>query len=279
MSLDKSAIQHIQESWGLEEANKQLSNTKTKTPVVAIPQGLSIESLEQYMPLASSYRFVFTTSSIDDFIRYNLLNDKKGAFCFVNDETMEAVSIFDLGSVEKPGHKRSKAILELKETALFARLVEINGQHMDQKSAAEFIEDWGDSIESIITKKGEQATASAAAMMLSKMTISSVKDITSHVGDFNESLSSMERIEAKGEDDIPSVFTFKCIPYVGLPERSLTLKVGIITTGEKPKVSLRIVRFDQLSEDIAEEFKKVIVDQTNDLEIETLIGKAGSRHT
>lgn len=57
---------------------------------------------------------------------------------------MLARSIFNIGTLDNPGHADNVASIKLKKTAPFRALLSINGDHLNQKQIAEWLEDWSD---------------------------------------------------------------------------------------------------------------------------------------
>lgn len=269
--MTKDAIQHIQETANIPAVIEQLGAAATQVPVSVIPNTMSIESLERFMPNASRYRLAFSTTSIDDFIEYNTEHDKVGATCFVDAEYMKAKSIFDLGTVDAPEHKENQATLALKKTSAFRAICNINGEKLPQKLAGEFIEDWADNI-FVFTKAGDAMTPVQAAKSLQDLTVESAREVNSKVDDFGANMSAMERIEAKNQDLIPAEIHFACIPYSGLRERKFKLRVAILTGDDKPKLVFRIMQLDAIEEELADEFKQKLSDNFNELELKTFIG-------
>ena len=211
MSLTKEAIVHLEKTVLLNDVNGELANIKAKSNLIALPDSIHIEDLEQHMPNRDSYRFSFNTKSIKDFGNYCEEFDRDGAKCFVNSDNMTAKTIFDLGTEVLPLHQRHTAKLNLDKTAAFKAMLKVNGQRFNQKDAANFIEDWADNIK-VVTKNGEAMTIAQASLQLREITIEQVASINSKVDDFSESMSSMEKVEAKNQDKIPAVIDFTCIP-------------------------------------------------------------------
>ena len=272
--MDKSAIQHIQDTAVIPALIEHINDLPVLSPLVAAPESVTLHDLEKHMPLASRFRLEYTTTSMDDFIEYNTLHDIKGATCFVDAETMRAKSIFDLGTVTEPGHKENKAILRLKKLAAFAAICDANGMAMSQKQAAELIEDWADNCTSIVTKGGDDMEPRSAATALCDLTIEKAREVNSVVSDFGASMSAMERIEAKNQESIPATMIFTTPPYNGLSELDIEVRIGLLTTEDKPKIVLRILRLEKLQEDIAEEFKEKLSSAFDGISISTFIGVA-----
>lgn len=269
--MDKSAIEKIQESTTVPALIDQLESVSTLNPTMLVPDNMAVVSMEQHMEFASRYRLSYSTSSLKDFISYNADHDEHGATCFVSSDAMGADSIFDLGTLDRPGHKEHHARLRLATTAAYRALLDTNGHRLAQKQASEFIEDWSEII-SVTTKTGDVMPALAAAQSLQNLTIESAKQITSKVHDFGESMSSMATVEAKHQDQLPAEFLFKCEPYPGLGEMDIAIRIGILTGGDKPQLVFRIKRFEALKEELEERLKKILMDSFSGLELKTYIG-------
>lgn len=271
MSITKDAIQHLEKNEILVALAASLSSIGTQAPTMVLPAGFEVKDLESSMEHRTSYRYHFKTKSIPDFVEYCQEFDREGAKCFIDSDLMAAQTIFDLGTEESPLHQRHKANVGLDKTAAFRAILNINGEHLSQKNAGNFIEDWADNM-IIFTKEGDHMTPAAAAKQLREITVEQVSNIDSKVSDFGESMSAMESIEAKNQEKIPAEIKFKCIPYQGLAEREFVLRVAILTGGGRPEVSLRILKLEAQEEDMAEEFKEILTGSFKDSELKTFIG-------
>ena len=269
--MQKDAIKQIQETANIPAIIEQVK--VCETPLAVVPDSMGVQSLEKFMPNASRYRLGFKTSSITDFIQYNTKFDQDGATCFVTAESMLAKTIFDLGTVDKPLHQENTAKLQLVKTVAFRNMIQYSDEKISQKSAAEFIEDWSDNIKAF-GKDGEEMSNKLASAALRDLTIEFAREQNSKVSDFGESMSALERIEAKNQDSLPATFEFKCIPYQGLQERTLKIRVGILTGSDTPRLVFRVLQLEALSEEIAEEFKDNLNEAFKNLNLETYIGEA-----
>jgi len=271
--MNKEAIEQIQTSANIPALIKQLSEAGTDIPLLISPDQMSVQSLEKFMANASRYRMNYSTTSIDDFISYTKEFEEAGTGCFVNAERMTAKSIFDLGTVDLPGHKEHVAGLTLKKTVAFRALLQSDGAKITQKNAAEFLEDWSDCIV-ILNQEGEEMTLQQASKALRDLTIETARELSSKVSDFSESMSAMERIEAKNQNSLPSSIIFSCVPYLALSEREFTIRLSVITGGDRPSIGFRVVRIEAEEEAIAMEFKDLLVKAFSEVELQTYIGEA-----
>jgi uncharacterized protein YfdQ (DUF2303 family) len=269
--LEKEAIQHLQDSANMVQMEDKLTKKNTNTPTMLVPKGFEIKVLEQFMKNRASYRVSYGTDNINDFASYSEEFDQVGAKCFIDSNGMSAKIIFDIGTEELPGHQLNCAKLKIEKTAAYEKLLDLDGRHLSQKNASNFIEDWADFC-FITARTGESMTTAQAVNSLNKLTISEEKSRTSEIGGFSENMSSMEMVEAKNADKIPSDITFSCTPYIGLKEYEFTIRVSILTGSEKPEISFRIVQLEPTKEKITEEFKGILIDKFKGRELKTFIG-------
>lgn len=270
--LTKEAIQHLEQSTLSSAISAELASKGTQSNLMIVPQGFEVANLERYMEHRDSYRASFSTKSISDFAEYCQEFDKDGAKCFVNSDNMNAKTCFDLGTEDAPLHQLHDASLQLDKTAAFRSLLRVNGDQLSQKNAANFIEDWSDNIK-VYCREGDLMTNHQAVKQFREITIEQVNSLNSEVSDFGESMSAMEKVEAKNQDLIPSIIDFQCNPYHGLAERAFTIRVSIITGGSKPEIGLRIIKLEAQEEDMAEEFKEILNDKFNDSALKVFIGQ------
>jgi len=269
--INKELVQFLQHQDKSLELNKELSTYQTNFPLMLVPDGFNMKNLESYMPNRSSYRFNFDTKSIDDFVAYAEEFDQEGAKCFVDPDDISAKIVFDIGTEEAPLHQEHTAMLKLKKTAAFVSLLRLNGLKLNQRDSIDFIEDFSDFI-SVVSNTGEAMTVGQAVNSISKITIESARSMTSEMGDFSESLSAMEKAEIKGANKFPHILKFTCAPYLGLEKREFEIKISYLTGGEKPALSFRVMQLEPHQEDIANEFKELLVSKLDGKQIKTLIG-------
>lgn len=68
----------------------------------------------------------------------------------------------------------------------------------------------------------------------------------------------MDQIEARSKETLPVSLHFRTVPFEGLTEQQITLRLSVITSGAVPVLKLRWVGEDVQREDIAQEFKAVL---------------------
>lgn len=271
MTIDKDAIQHLQKTANMLELEALLQAKNTQSTLMLVPEGFKIHDLESNMLFRDSFRFGFETKSIPDFVEYSAEFDKDGAKCFVNSDNMSANVVFDIGSELQPEHQRNRAGLTLDKSSAFKKILSIHGDHMSQREASDFIEDFADFM-ILSTGTGDSMTVAQSANAINKITIETARSLSSEIGDLSSSMSAMEREEIKGAEKFPSKIKFTCVPYLGLDPREFILKISVLTGGERPKLSFRIIQLEPQKEDIAQEFKERLVAEFKDCKLKTFIG-------
>lgn len=269
MSMDKSAIEQIQKSLVAEVLNRSVDITDAQAPIIAMPADFEVHNLERYYPTRARFRGRFITQSIDDFVRYTH-ND--GGHCFIDAEKMRAISIMDLGTPDAPGHAEHVAGLSLAITAPFRALQSIDGNPKPQSGIAEWLEDWRDHLRAE-GKDGEEIDIKKAIGAVRKITITAARESEHTEESLSQSRSLMESIEAKSKDtDLPAFFYFHCIPYEGLQERKFMLRLSVVTVGNAISLVLRTARREAIQEEMANEFKELLLDKFDTGAVDVYIG-------
>lgn len=237
-----------------------------------LPQNTSIESLERFALERFRFRGAMDTTSIDDFVRYSVAyaQEEEKARCFIDADNMLARSIFNIGTLDNPGHADNVASIKLKKTAPFRALLAINGDHLNQKQIAEWLEDWSDYLLAF-DAGGNTMTIAQAAQAVRRVTIQQATQADHEDSDFSGKKSLMQSIEASSKEVMPVAFEFKCVPYEGLGERRFSLRNSLLKSSD-PVFVLRIVQLEAQEEAIANEFRDLLVGKFDGKPVETFIG-------
>ncbi|MFV7497262.1 YfdQ family protein [Klebsiella michiganensis] len=241
-------------------------------PTVLRPENTSVESLERFSLERFRFRGAMDTTSIDDFVRYSVsyAQEEEKARCFIDADNMLARSIFNIGTLDKPGHADNVASIKLKKTAPFRALLAINGDHLNQKQIAEWLEDWSDYLLAF-DAGGNTMTIAQAAQAVRRVTIQQATQADHEDSDFIGKKSLMQSIEASSKEVMPVAFEFKCVPYEGLGERRFSLRNSLLKSSD-PVFVLRIVQLEAQEEAIANEFRDLLVGKFDGKPVETFIG-------
>ncbi|WFF18021.1 DUF2303 family protein [Klebsiella pneumoniae] len=241
-------------------------------PTALLPQNTSVESLERYSLERFRFRGTMDTTSIDDFVRYSVgyAQEDDKARCFIDADNMLARSIFNIGTLDNPGHADNVASIKLKKTAPFRALLAINGDHLNQKQIAEWLEDWSDYLLAFDASGNTMAIAQAA-QAVRRVTIQQATQADHEDSDFSGKKSLMQSIEASSKEVMPVAFEFKCVPYEGLGERRFSLRNSLLKSSD-PVFVLRIVQLEAQEEAIANEFRDLLVGKFDGKPVDTFIG-------
>lgn len=250
--MDYTAIKQIQQGAGIEQAAASIEGGLAGNGVTALPSDYKQHDLETFMSTRRRARGAMTTSAGPDFAQYVKTHAEEGACVFVDADSMQAVAVLNMGTTDAPGHTDNRAKLVLKRTAAYGALREIAGNGASQQYAAEFLEDWTAHIQ-CFNDEGHVAPHKAVAA-IRKLSIETMRKLESSEQSLSASKSAFESIQATSADPIPTTIYFKCEPYHGLTEREFVLRLGVLTGGDKPRISLRIVKQELHDEEMATEF-------------------------
>lgn len=259
--FDKDAIEAINEGTGIYQASQALAAAFKDKAVVALPDKFTEHDLERYLPNRRRARGVMTTDNLASFTDYTKAHAEPGASVFVDAEHMQAVAVLNLGTPDAPGHTDNRAKLCLKRTAAFTALLahaNANGRGMTQTAASEFLEDWPEHIK-CFNSEGEISPPKAIAA-LRKLSIEAMRKLESSEQSLSASRSAFESVQATSSEPIPTTIYFKCVPYQDLSERLFVLRLGVLTGGDKPSITLRIVKAELHNEEMAQELARLTDD-------------------
>jgi uncharacterized protein YfdQ (DUF2303 family) len=273
--FDKEAIEAIQNGAAIDQASDATRLALGGDYVVALPSQFTLHDLEQFMSKRRRMRGVMSTHALSDFATYVKKNAESGAAVFVDADEMSAIAVLNLGEPEAPGHTDNRAKVQLKKTAAYSSLkVHANGQAISQTKAAEFLEDWPGEIR-CFNDQGD-ITQPKAIGAIRKLSIESMRKLESSEQSLSASKSAFEQVQATSADPIPTTIYFTCEPYHGLESRQFVLRLGVLTGGEKPSISLRIVKQELHDEEMANEFADLAREALG-AELQVLIGNYNTK--
>jgi len=258
----KEAIQQLSQAEQITNASEAITKALDhKDGCVALPDTLQLHDLEKYQDLRRRARGLMKTSCIPDFAKYVVAqrDDSLQTTIFVGRDT-SAKAVLNLGTTTAPGHADNIALLQLQPTAAFSALTKINGNHISQKTAVEFLEDWIDLVQFFSTASDSPSviTKGSALQALRKLTIEAARKVESVSANFKETMSAFESVEASSTLTLPDLVYFSCVPYEGLSERSFVLRLSVITGDDKPKLCLRIRQMEQHEDQMSAELMQLV---------------------
>lgn len=264
--MDKSAIETIRDSSAVAAQITQQAIPTAITHMVAVPDGVTLQNLEQALPGRTRFRGKLATDSIPDFVSY--VKDRPGGHGFIDTgKGLGALVIFNLGDSDNPGHADHSARLALQATPAFVAMLATAGKAYSQRDALDFIEDWQHVIGA--HREGDDGLfhdigLAKAIAAIRKVKIEAKTTAENTEGNFQQTRSVLESVSASSDEGLPDVLSFRTAPYLGLSERVFHLRVSVSTTGREPSLRFRVIGLDQEQEKIALEFKALLLGEVGD---------------
>ncbi len=253
MSLSKEAIELIQEN-AIAAAGR---NLPALGPVVVVPQNFNVVDLERYQEGRNRFRGTYATHSLADYSAYVVERAAPAARGFIDQDNMSCIVLFNIGTADDPGHADDRAVLRLKASAAFAAVQSVCGQSLAQKTMSDWIEDWNQHL-TATDESGASMSIAKAIAAVRTITVKASSESDHAVGETRASRSTMDQIEASSKETLPAWLDFKVIPFEGLGEQVIRLRVSVITGASQPVLKLRWVGEEAQCEAIAQEFKAAV---------------------
>ena len=226
------------------------------TGIVALPDDFKTHDIESVLPHRRRARGTMSTPFVHPFAQYATAYAGPGACVFVNPESMQARAVLDLGTQETPGHADNSAKLEPMRTAAYAALRQIHGNQATQQTIAEFFEDWAGQVQ-YFNADGE-ITPKQAIAAVRRITIEALSKVESEEQQLSANRSAFESVTASSKEPIPTTVYFKCKPYADLNERVFVLRLAILTGEKAPRITLRIQKLEEHTEEMATELCELV---------------------
>lgn len=232
----------------------------TKHTTLVSPNARILD-LEQFEAGRSRKRGTFATQDMGSFGDYIESNAQfESTRVFINKDQMQAVAIlnFDADGFEQ-GHLDHKAVLTAEPTVMFRKLLSMHEMgRCKQKLFAEFLEDWG---HKVIARDadGNEIENAKAVNAVRNMRIDESAQTDSHAGNYRETRSRLESVEAKSFDGaLPAYFTVHDECYQGIAARPLDLRLGISNDDGQPVFKLEIKALQSVRDELAKDFADII---------------------
>lgn len=274
--MDSSAIQEIQKAFALEEANCKViaqTNNVDSRGVAVLPNDMSITDLEQYRVHKRRYSGHFSTTMIEENTYYIKKNANETTALFIDSSDMEAVTIFDLGTIDKPLHGKHRSILKLSKTSDFSTLLNSNKERFNQVGFSDFIEDSNDLIK-FYDADNKIIKTPAVVTAVRHVTSEQVSGRKDSQQNFSSEATTFEKTAIKDADNLPTFMDFTCSPYKGFNSRTILCRIAVLTSSQDPKFVYSIVNHEKIQEQLTEEFltqvQSSLID--NGVDIATHIG-------
>lgn len=266
--MNADAIQRI------EQLAAAGSLAEVDVPAAVVPGGSTVESLERLMNNPSRMQQRFKTTRISDFVDYVQANHTATTTAYVSPDGSGAKALIDHGTEDAPEWGDHKATLSLEKAPAFAAVERAaSGRTLDQQDVIDLLEDWGPGGSLAPMRDGEDMDLAKALSAIRKVTISAKHESTHEHNDFAQSRSAMDQIEAQGRDvPMPGQLKLNSPVYVGMQTRTVIVRVSLMTSGEKPGFRLRILREQELLEDVSHELVERLQNSLEDHCRQVLVG-------
>lgn len=250
--FDRDAIQELTRSEAISTANAAAG--AVAPGLLALPNDFTAHDMESRLPQRRRARSTMTTSNIEHFAAYVGTHKEDGATVFVDQQAITAQAVLNLGTPAAPGHGDNRADLKLRATAAYTALCRIaDGNQHSQREVAEWLEDWQNTITAEDAEGTEVATRHAIAAVRS-ITIEAIRRGESQEGSLSATRSALEQVTARSNAaTLPAFLTITAQPYLGLDVRTFRVRLGVLTSTEKPQLVLRVMKAEAHADEMAAE--------------------------
>lgn len=210
--------------------------------VIALPDGFSLASLEQYEAQRYYPRGHYSTRDYRDLLAYAAAReaDFTGAAMYIDPEDMVARIIFDYDVGR--GHGKNTAYCEAEQTPLYSALYRIcrNGP-TSQKELIQLLEDWAGDI-TAHDKDGAEIPLNTAVSLLSSLTVEKAKRIKQTQGDWEHERTVAEQAALKAEGQMVAELRIIDELYTGTEEKiTVRARLSLAVADDKFFLKLRLI--------------------------------------
>jgi len=276
--MDSTAVKAIADLSAAKLAQEEI-NIYSGISAVVIPDGYKLDGLERLKPEPDHFRGTFHTPVLSQFTGYIDQNGTANTGVFIDQATMTAKAILDMGDHDQPQWGKHRASVTLDRTPAYAELMRFNDKFMDQQAFIDFAEDWQDNIQfygdGMVDGQAVINTPAFAQVIktLRKLKTSATASSENEVGNFNAARSALESIEiTAGGEQPPTGFQFETIPHDGFYAVQFDCQLRAITAEKTVRLKFRIVQLAQHQEQIAAQFRDRIVSGIKVDELNIFIG-------
>ena len=241
---------------------KKVETRNNDGSIIAINQATRIVDLDTYADGKRRKTGEYRTANVADFVRF-IKDETTPEQCkiFVDDDTMSATAYLNYGHDGfEQGKLDYKAVVELKMTPVFQKLVNLHYNTVSQRDLIDFLTDYAPVLTPVNTQ-GETINIGNAINALRQIKIDETKNTQNDVQNFGETRSTFENVKARTADDnMPVMFHISDACYQSLPKTDITMRLVIHAKDGKPYFKLMINAIDLLQLERAETFVKMIND-------------------
>lgn len=262
----------VLENSALNHANDLVDQSKD---IILLSDSARVHDLEKFSATKRRMSGSFETTSISSLSQFakstvSESTEINSPSCFIGDNG-RAKLIFNFGNTETPLHQDLSAGISLKKTAVFAEIIRLKDERLNQRELAEFIEDFH-IYTTALDKDGKEINQSVAIAAIRNMSIESSKSVNQTTEEYKDTSSAFASVEAKFKDATPAYLKFTIPAFNEIDERVFIFRISVITSDERIKLALRCPSWDEVIESINLEFQEKLQKSLEPLGVKTFIG-------
>lgn len=219
-------------------ADKYPTKSLDGLSVAVIHEDFKLENLEHLSETRNRFRAMFATPFISDFIKYvnthgsNTIDNTSCApqvFIDTNvqNQTISATAIFNLGTPEKPLQGDDVALIRLQKSQDFLGLHGSSGQKLTSEQLVEFMEDWEQHI-TALDEDGNSLPFKMATLGLRNLKAKSTNEVNVAQSTLRAEKSEIEVAELSANvGTIPTQFKFNSTVFDGLMSQDIKVRLKL----------------------------------------------------
>lgn len=256
------AISLLSQSQSINAASEAVGDAFGSGAAVAfLPKEYMEHDLERFQATRRRARGAMSTQSLQDFAAYVTAHAEAGASVFVDQASMRATAVLNLGTPKEPGHADNTAVFAPKKTAAYIALLAVirtdNGRSLTQTQLAEWMEDWAERID--CERDGDAIATPKAIAAVRAITVEAARKVESVEQSLSAERTAFESIKADSKNQpLPSLIHFTCEPYLGFEGRTFALRVAVHPAEKSVTLSLRMAQAEKHDEEIAAELSAMV---------------------
>ena len=241
-----------------------------------LPPNYTLVSTEKFQDQPSRFRRTFTTPRLSNFIRYVERHANSASALFISDDVSKVVAVLNHGSETNPLWGDNKAVLALEHTPEVKAMLGACKRNLSQQEIIDFVEDWTQrGAIQMLDSMGAVISPQSAIGALRRIKIEAKGSTTVEQGQMRAARSSMEEIEAKGADDmLPYALRLIGSVYPETNSRTVIMRMSVLTSGDKPQFSLRVMEWDWHLAELAKEIEERIASDLSTAQVQVFVGSS-----
>jgi uncharacterized protein YfdQ (DUF2303 family) len=250
--LTLEVIEALREAKVTRDLESTLDRNTSDRNAMVVPNTHQIVNIEQYKDGPARRVSAVAMTDVESFATYVKAHRPETSQVFVDSENLKVEAILDywrdyqpvidesvVQRERPPGHAQNTAVLTLKPTAEYQSFLAVcRGIQLSQTEAAEYVEDWANSIQS--TDGWNAAFAKRLVSAIRSMTIEALRKVETEQQSLSASQTAFESVKvADSENKLPDGFVQIITPSEGLNHISVFVRISVITADKTPKIVFR----------------------------------------